>query len=317
VSAPTATVIVVNRDRWSQAPATLDLLLARTDPRHPVVVVDGRAPRPVAAKFDRLATSGRVRVVRRRRHLAGNEARNLGLDGAHTEWIAFVENDTVLSDGWLERLLAVGEARGAASAYPVYLQPGPDGPTVHGLGADLEVSGPTGSRRLRERQLHLGRSWRDVEADVVPAARIQAEPHALVIRREVLERIGGLDEGLLGWFDHTDLALHHRRLGVDAWLAPEVTCLYLAPPPLAPRDVPGFLLRWSAPWYERSLDRLCDVWGLDRQDTEWDHHEVYRTAVRRSVMTRSRRVNAAIDQVVAPADWALDSWNARGGASGR
>jgi hypothetical protein len=44
---------------------------------------------------------------------------------------------------------------------------------------------------------------------------------------------------------------------------------------------------------------------------------VYRTAVRRSVMTRSRRVNAAIDQVVAPADWALDSWNARGGASRR
>jgi GT2 family glycosyltransferase len=314
VTAPTATVIVVNRDRWAQAPATLDLLLARTDRRHPVVVVDGRAPRPVAAKFDSLASSGRVRVVRRRRHLAGNEARNLGLDGARTEWIAFVENDTVLSDGWLERLLAVAEAREAASAYPVYLQPGPDGPTVHGLGADLEVSGPTGGRRLRERQLHLGRPWRDVEADVVPAARVQAEPHALLIRREVLEAIGGLDEGLLSWFDHTDLAMHHQRLGVDAWLVPEVTCLYLTPPPLALHDVPGFLLRWSSAWYERSLDRLCDVWGLDRQDSGWDNHAAYRRAVRRKVMTRSRRVNAVVDRVVVPAEWTLDRWNDRVGA---
>ena len=93
---------------------TLDLLLTRTDPRHPVVVVDGRAPQPIAAVFDRLAASGRVRVVRRGDYLAGNEARNMGLGEARTEWITFVENDTVLSDGWLERLLTVGERRNAA-----------------------------------------------------------------------------------------------------------------------------------------------------------------------------------------------------------
>src|SRR5262249_5504457 len=124
---PTATVVVTARDRWAQAPATLDSLLAHTDPRHPVVVVDARAPRRVAAAFDTVARSGRVRVVRRRRHLAGNEARNLGADGAATEWIAFVENDSVLSDGWLDALIAAGESKDAASAYPVFLQPSAGG----------------------------------------------------------------------------------------------------------------------------------------------------------------------------------------------
>src|SRR5262245_11684233 len=139
---PTATVVVVCRDRWSLAAETLHVLLARTDPRHPVVVVDARAPRTVGAAFDRPAGARRIRVVRRPRFLSGNEARNVGATGARTEWIAFVENDVVPSDGWLDALLAAGESRGAASAYPAFLEPAQPVPRVHGLGADLELDGP-------------------------------------------------------------------------------------------------------------------------------------------------------------------------------
>src|ERR1700679_3537112 len=78
---PIATVVVVARDRWSQTPATLETLLARTDRRHRIVFVDGHAPRPVATALDRLSASGRIRVVRHNRFLASNEARNLGAEG--------------------------------------------------------------------------------------------------------------------------------------------------------------------------------------------------------------------------------------------
>ncbi len=308
---PPATVVVVPRDRWAQAPATLDLLLARTDRRHDVVVVDARAPRRVAAAFDRCAASGRIRVVRRNRYLAANEARNLGADGARTEWIAFVENDVVLSDGWLESLLAVGEARGAASAYPVYLLDSQNGELVHGLGAELEVGVTDGVRYIRERQHDLDRPWREVAAEIEPVERVQSEFHAVAVRRELLERMGGLDEGLLSWFDHTDLALHHHRLGAAAWLVPEATCRYLAPPPVSLTDLPSFLLRWSEDWYERSLDRLCSAWDLDRSDSEWAMHARYRTNVRRSVLTRWSRVNAAIDRAAVPAERLVERWNVR------
>src|SRR5690349_14066783 len=157
-----ATVVVTARDRWSHAPATLDRLLAVTDARHDVVVVDARAPRRIAAEFDRRAASGRVRVARRDRHLAANQARNVGADGVRTEWIAFLENDVELSDGWLDRLIEVAESKGAASAYPAFIQDGRQGTFVHGLGADLEIctSGATGGlRRIRERQYDLNRPW--------------------------------------------------------------------------------------------------------------------------------------------------------------
>ena len=311
-SAPTATVVVLSRDRWSLAPATLDLLLARTDRRHPIVVVDGGSPKKVSVAFDRAVASGRVGVVRRRRFLASNEARNLGADGSRTEWLAFVENDVELSEGWLETLLAAGESRGAASVYPAYLEAGPRGPRVHGIGADLDVGGTAGARYIRERQHHSGRVWRDVAAEVVPVERVQSEPHALVIRRELLERLGGLDEGLLSWFDHTDLALHHRRLGAAAWFVPEVTCLYRSPPPVALRDLPSFLLRWGEDWFTRSLDHLCAVWGFNRHDCEWEKHSAYRVSVRRSVLTRWRYVNAVIDRAAMPVERLVTrKWDAR------
>ena len=289
----------------------LDALLESTGPQHPVVVVDGRSPRSVAAAFDRAAATDRVRVVRRPRFLASNEARNLGVDAAGTDWIAFVENDVVLSAGWLDALLAMAEAQDAATAYPAYLVPTPRGPVVHGIGSDLAVTGPPGARRVEERQVELGRLWNEIADDLAPASRVQAEPHALVTRREVLERMSGLDEGLLSWFDHTDFALHHQRLGVSAWFVPTVTCTYRPPPPISLIDLPSFALRWGKDWYERSLDRLCTAWSLDRSDPEWHRHERYRVWARRSILTRWATFNAVVDHATAPVDRLLSRrWDA-------
>ena len=309
---PTATVVVVCRDRWSLAPETLHTLVARTDPRHRIVVVDARAPRAVGAAFDRLASVDRVCVVRRERFLAGNEARNVGADGATTDWVAFVENDVVLSDGWLDALLAVGERTGAASVYPAFLEPADPEPVVHGLGAELEIGGPDGHRVVRERQHCLRRRWSEVAATVEPVPRIQAEPHVIAVRRAFLDELGGFDEALLGWFDHTDLALHHLRAGAESWLAPDATCLYRSPPPVSWSDLPAFSLRWGRDWFDRSLRHLCTKWGLDASDHEWESHARYRTGVRRRVFARSSRVSAVVDHAVAPLDHVVaQRWDAR------
>jgi hypothetical protein len=293
---------VVSRDRWAPAPKSLELLLARTDERYPVVVVDGGAPGAVAAAFDRAATSGRVRIVRRPRFLAGNEARNLGADGASTEWLAFVENDSILSDGWLDELLKVGEASAAASVYPAYLLVRQHGLEVHGLGCDLEVSGPEGAQVIRETQaFEWGQRWNAIARELHPAPRLQGEPHAWVVRREVLERMGGFDEHLLGWFDHLDFALQHRALGLTAWFVPTATCIYMPPPPLALRDVPTFALRWSTDWLIRSRDRICASWGFDPHGPRWSASNDYRLRTLSSLLTGRPRIDAAILRAAVPA----------------
>lgn len=299
---PTATVVYVARDRWAQAPATLDALLAATDVRHPVVVVDGGASRPIARALDVRAATERVRLIRTNRFLGSNEARNVGAEGATTEWIAFVENDVVLSDGWLDALLRTGERVHAQSVYPAYLENRRGAPVVHGLGCDLELYGPEGARRVRERNHLVNRPWADVRSDLEPVERVQAEPHAVVVRRELLDRIGGLDEGLTGWFEHLDLALHQLQLGAPAWLVPEATCTYLSAPPVAPSDLRNFSLRWGTALYDASFRRLCAVWGLDPAGSAWNAHESYRHAVRRRALRRAGRFRGVVERAAAPID---------------
>ena len=150
---PTATIVVVCRDRWS-------LRSRRSTPCSPGPTRATKswsstpARRAVGAAFDRLAAVGRIRLIRRPRFLAGNEARNVGADAVRTDWIVFVENDVVPSDGWLDALLAVGQRAGAASVYPAYLEPRARhrGSTASD---PIELGGPDGRRFLHEHQYEL------------------------------------------------------------------------------------------------------------------------------------------------------------------
>jgi len=299
---PVATVVVVARDRWTGTAERLQTLLGATDPRHPVVVVAGAVPTPVrngiTAVADRVENP--VTVVEHRAFLPGNVARNLGARGAEGEWLAFVENDVVLDHGWLDTLLDRAEATAADVVYPAYLQPHADGPKVHGLGAELELRGPEGARHLIERQHHLGRRWADVAPHAEEAERVQSEPHCFVMRRSLHDELGGLDEQLLGWFDHTDLGLHVLERGARSRMVPAVTCLYVPPPPLARSDFRSFATRWGRPWYEASLARICDTWGLDPDGPGWAAHATYRFAVQTSVPTPWRRMNRVLARATAP-----------------
>lgn len=310
-STPAATVIVNSRDRWTHAPETLELLVERTHARHRIVVEDGAAPPQVATAFDRIAAAsdGRVRISRHDRYLGSNEARLAGMAYVDTDWVAFVENDCVLDEGWLDTLIAVAERHDAASAFPLYLERSADGPVVHGTGADLEVSGPPGRQRIRQHAPYMQRPLAEVAeipGALVAGPRIQAEPHTVVIRRAVLDEMGGPDPELLGWFEHVDLALHHLRLGVESWFVPEVHCLYLPAERLERGEVSTFLLRWGRPWFDHSLARMCEAWGLDPDDEMWPKHGRYRTEVRRSVMTGDRRIDRVLDRAVLPVEWVLN-----------
>ena len=298
---PDATVIVVARDRWTATPTRVRRLIDTTGTRPVVVVAAGARPSVVRELAQSIGDDAgdRVEIVANDAFLPGNEARNIGAARATGEWLAFVENDVVMSDGWIDALLERGVATGADVVFPAFLVPGADGPVVHGLGCEIEVDGPPGVQRLRETQHHIGRRWDDVEAEVGETERVQSEPHCFVMRRSLYDDLGGLDPGLLGWFDHTDLALHVRARGARGLLVPQATCLY-DPPRLALNDMPTFAKRWGVPWYEASLRHLCSTWGLDPLDDGWRGHASYRAAIRRSVPTPWPRLNGLLARVSAP-----------------
>jgi hypothetical protein len=85
-----------------------------------------------------------------------------------------------------------------------------------------------------------------------------------------------------------------------------VSVVYEPPPPIRLADRRTWLLRWGEGWFRSSLDHLCATWGLDPDNPEWAYHEAYRRRARRSVPTRWRPLNTALDRlVVAPLEGRL------------
>ena len=161
-----ATVVVVPRERFSCARASLDSLLANTSGDVPFVYVDGGGPKSFGAYLASVAGARTLQVIRRDYFLSPNEARNIGLAEVRTKYVAFVDNDVIVTPGWLEQMVECAEAGGAAVVGPLYLEGKPEDEIVHMAGGEASIKNENGVVTMYEqhRAAHtpLARVKRDI-----------------------------------------------------------------------------------------------------------------------------------------------------------
>lgn len=266
------TICFVPRERWSAAATSLRSILARTPADVPIVLVTGGCPPTTERRLARLlAGREHVTTLRSRAHLAPNRARNLAAAHVRTPLVAFVDNDVLVAAGWLEALVACAETTAAWAVGPLCLQGPWRNGEIHLAGGEARIEGEPGSRRLVERQAHLGRRVADVGGSLHRGRTELAEFHVIVIRRAALERLGGLDEELRSFGEHTDFCLRAAELGGAIWFEPAAVVTYLSPVRLTRADLPFFTARWSRAWNRTSRDRLAARWDLPADDPRIVH----------------------------------------------
>lgn len=258
------TVVVVPRERFSTSERALESLLAHAPRPFPLVYVDGNSPARTAGYLRRRAGEEAFTLVRSDRYLSPNQARNLGLAHAHTRYVVFLDNDCIVSPGWLDALAACAEETGAWVVGPLYFEGDPSREVVHVAGGSMEVV-EDGARRLF-RTVHTlqGTRLADVPEPLVRRECDFVEFHCMLVRRDVFDRLGPLDERLLSTREHLDLCLGVQSAGGSVWFEPASRVTYTTPPPLAWSDIPYFVRRWSEAWNSVSLHRFYDKWGFHK-----------------------------------------------------
>jgi GT2 family glycosyltransferase len=234
-------------------------VLATSGPRPRVVVVEGGAHRRVERTLRALTRSCDVTFIRRDAVLTANEARNLALHHVDTEFVAFVDNDTVVDDGWLARLEQSADETGAAVIAPVVLWGAPE--EIHFAGGECHLAdGPRGLRLVsHNRLMHEAPA---VVAGLSRAPSELVELHCVLLRVEVLRRLGPFDEDLVAAREEADLSLRLAGIGERIVVDPSVVVRYLWPKRLHPSDRPFFRARWSADWAARSFAAFNRKWGI-------------------------------------------------------
>ncbi len=153
---------------------------------------------------------------------------NQGLQCARGEYLVVLNNDVVVTEGWLEQMVALaGAETGAKSEMPNSKS------EVRNLKSEMGIGlvGPM-SNYAAPPQLVEDVPYRDLEEMKVFARRWRDEHRGtwftvqklsgfcLLMKRAVYDAIGGLDERFgLGFFDDDDLAERARRAGFELAVA--------------------------------------------------------------------------------------------------
>ena len=261
--APPVTVVVIPRERFSMAARALDVLYERTASPFSLVYVDAGSPRPVRRAIESRQRTKGFRLIRVEDHLAPNESRNLALAHVRTPYVVFIDNDVLVQPGWLEALVRCADETGAALVGPLYCIGPPEIETVHMAGGIAGLVEDNGRRHFREKHFQSGKPLTTLRPQLARTQTELVEFHCLLARRDVFDRLGPLDEGLLTANEHPDLCASVRQAGGTIYLEPAAVVTWMAPPPVAWSDLGFFLLRWSDAWNLSTLCRFREKWQLD------------------------------------------------------
>jgi hypothetical protein len=261
-----ATVVVVPREGFLIAPRTLARLLAVTAPPFELVYVDC-SPRRIGSRLEELVRTHRGAVLLRAdRFLRPTTARNLGFARVATPYTVFLDNDVLVSPGWLDALVRCAEETGAAFVSPVIGIGDRDPRVVHFAGGENRVEVVDGARRLRESYEHVGAAVSEAVSGLARRPTELAEFHAVLVRTDLLRALGGLDEACPAAFEHNDLCLALSERGGRGWLEPGAVVDYVIDRPAALANAPYHAVRWSRRWLDASLEGFCAKWRLDPAD---------------------------------------------------
>jgi GT2 family glycosyltransferase len=213
--APLVSVIVVCWNSAEVLGGCLDCLLAQEYANYEVVVVDD------GSQDDTLAVAGRytspdsnLRTVRSPHNRGCPAARNLGLEHARGEIVAFIDADGFAASSWLRELVAAfdeDEGVGAAASTVFFA----DNPLV------LNGAGGIVNRQGWAADLSMNESYERAE---LASEALYPMGCGMAVRRSALQQVGSFDDRMLNYYDDVDYGIRLWRAGYrvvvaqDAWI---------------------------------------------------------------------------------------------------
>jgi len=209
---PLTTIIILTHNQLDHTRMCLASIEAHTPQPHELIIVDNGSTdgtRDYLRAY--AATHDHVRVIANATNRGFAAGNNQALALARGEYVLLLNNDTAVTDGWLERLLAV---------FARYPQTGIVGPMSNFVAGPQQVPNTT-YRSLAEME-DFAAGWAAAHAgQSAPAVRVVG--FCLLARRVVIEHIGGLDEQFgSGNFEDDDFCLRAALAGFETRIAQDV-----------------------------------------------------------------------------------------------
>lgn len=207
-----ASILILVYNQLDHTQRCVASLRAHTRDPYELIFVDNGSTDGTAAYLEELAQQDpRVRVITNRGNRGFAAGNNQAIRIAQGQALVLLNNDTVVTPGWLDGLLAPFSARPDV---------GITGPVSNRVSGPQRVDHPNDARL--EELPEFARRWTTTHRGETQEVR-RVVGFCLAVRRKVVDAIGGLDEQFgSGNFEDDDFCLRAALAGFKALIAREV-----------------------------------------------------------------------------------------------
>jgi GT2 family glycosyltransferase len=210
---PLIVTVILNTNRREDTLACLRSLQKNTYPNQCVIVLDNASNDGSVEVIETEFPAVQVLPLTNNLGYAGNN--NVGIDAAMdmgADWVFVLNEDTTLAPDCLEQMIAAAQSQPKAGII---------GPLVYHFDEPTVIQSAGGSLDGRWRSKHIGQN----EPDRGQYTSVQAVDWisgcAILVRREVIEQVGGLDERFFYYWEETDWCRRAAEAGWVILLAPQ------------------------------------------------------------------------------------------------
>ncbi len=260
------TIVVVPRERFSYAARSLDTIYEHTDYPFSLVYVDAGSPAATRRYLAQKARENSFKLIRTNHYLSPNQARNLGGKDVNSKYVVFIDNDVLVTPGWLGALVSCAEQTGAWIVGPLTLIGQPESQIIHFAGGTANIKEEHGKRVYYAEHRFDGKRFADVASALCPQSSELAEFHCMLMLTKAYQEVGPFDERLWSMYEHEDNCLKVRENGGAVYFEPRSVITYVPPAVFCWSDLPFFMLRWSEAWNSASQQHFQNKWRLHKND---------------------------------------------------
>jgi GT2 family glycosyltransferase len=250
--APLTSIVICTRDHASLLRTAIESIHSRTTyPRYEIVVLDNGCRDAAAVEYlSTISALPGVTVIRDDSPFNYSRLNNAAVTHARGRVLCLLNDDIeVLTPDWLEEMVSFAARAdvGAVGARLWY----PDGTLQHG-GVIIGIGGVAGHAHPRIAKGdggYFGRAVLQQELSAVTGA-------CLVLRRDVFEEVGGLDENIAVAFNDVDLCLRIRAAGYRIIWTPFAELIHHESASRGYEDNPEKLAR-----FHREVRFMQERWG--------------------------------------------------------
>lgn len=257
---PRVALIILN---WNNAPDTLACLesvLQSDYPNYHILIVDNGSTDDSAAQIR--AAYPDIALLETGANLGYAGGNNVGIRRALTrdaEHVCILNNDVIVAPGFLRPLVDIcAQSKGQAVATPMICEYARRD-VIWALGASVDQRSGETSR------LHAGEAVQRWQGQ--PPFEVGFAPGtAMLIPRQVLERVGLLDEAFFLYYEEADWCLQARRAGYRMMAAPASVVWHKVSATLGETSplVDYYMLRNHLCFISRNWSGAARVWLLGR-----------------------------------------------------